>query len=188
MGYIFAGAIFDLLHIGIITEIAQLVLFWLALNYMRKFSPLFDKAVPWLLAVICIYLLFWIGAASAQVTIILQTVPVLNIAQSVAWLGFWYLVLRAIESLESVYGDLHSRILFQLYYVDIGLFLASYAVIFIGLFVPMLMGGLAILLAIAQIVVTILQLVYLYRAWKDFNSRREELGRFSYDTFSEEKK
>ena len=44
MGYIFAASIFDIFHFMPFTDIAQLVLFWLGLNYMREFSPLFGKA------------------------------------------------------------------------------------------------------------------------------------------------
>lgn len=188
MGYIFAASIFDIFHFMPFTDIAQLVLFWLGLRYMRQFSPSFDKPVPWLLASICIYLLFWVGAASAQVAMTIQSIPVLNIAQGVVWLGFWYLLLRAIQSLEPVYGDLHSGMLFKLYYIWVGLYVASYVIVLVGLLGLNAIVGVAVLFGVANLIVAILRIVYLYRAWQDFNIRREQLNQVSYDSFSEEKK
>jgi len=110
MGYIFAASIFDIFHFTPITEIAQLVLFWLGLNYMREFSPLFHKARPWMLAGICINVLSMIGFTSERFEISFGDVPLVSIAQGIVWLWFWYTLIRAIQSLEPVYGDLHSEI------------------------------------------------------------------------------
>ena len=48
--------------------------------------------------------------------------------------------------------------------------------------------GVAVLFVVANLIVAILRIVYLYRAWQDFNIRREQLNQVSYDSFSEEKK
>lgn len=188
MGYIFAASIFDLVHFTLITEIAQLVLFWRGLNYMREFSPLFDKARPWLLAGICINVLSMFGFTGEKIQIVFRQIPLLNFAEGAIWLWFWYLIFRAIEQLESVYGDLHSGMLFKLYYIWVGLCVASYFIAFVGLMGLNAIISAAILFGIANIIVLILRIFYLYRAWQDFNTRREQLNQVSYDTFSEEKK
>lgn len=188
MGYIFAASIFDLVHFALITEIAQLVVFWLGLNYMREFSPAFDKARPWLIAGICLNALSMFGFTGDKIQIVFRQIPLLNLIQGIVWLWFWYLIFRAIASLEPVYGELHSGMLFKLYYIEVGLYVASYAVVLLGLIGLRAIIGVAILFSIANIIVLILRIVYLYRAWQDFNTRREQLGQFSYDTFSEEKR
>lgn len=188
MGYIFAASIFDIFHFIPFTDIAQLVLFWLGLNYMREFSPLFDKVRPWLLAGTCINVLSMIGFTSERFAISFGNIPLLNLAQGIVWLWFWYTLIRAIQSLEPVYGDLHSGILFKLYYIWVGLYVASCVIVLVGLLGRNIIVSLALLFTIAQLIVTILRIVYLYRAWQDFNIRREQLNRVSYDTFSEEKK
>lgn len=187
MGYIFAASSFDIFHFMPFTDIAQLVLFWLGLNYMREFSPLFHKARPWMLAGICINVLSMIGFMSERFEISFGDVPLVSIAQGIAWLWFWHTLIRAIQSLEPVYGDLHSGMLFKLYYIWVGLYVASYVIVLVGLLGLDIIVSLAILFTIAQLIVFILRIVYLYRAWRDFNTRREQLNQVSYGTFSEEK-
>lgn len=188
MGYIFAASIFDIFHFMPFTDIAQLVLFWLGLNYMREFSPLFGKAKPWLLAGICINVLSMFGFTGEHFAISFRNIPLLSLAQGIVWLWFWYTLIRAIQSLEPVYGDLHSGMLFKLYYIWVGLYVASYVIVLVGLLGLNAIVGVAVLFVVANLIVAILRIVYLYRAWQDFNTRREQLNQVSYDSFSEEKK
>lgn len=188
MGYIFAASIFDIFHFMPFTDIAQLVLFWLGLNYMREFSPLFHKARPWMLAGICINVLSMFGFTGEHFAISFRNIPLLSLAQGIVWLWFWYTLIRAIQSLEPVYGDLHSGMLFKLYYIWVGLYVASYVIVLVGLLGLNAIVGVAVLFVVANLIVAILRIVYLYRAWQDFNIRREQLNQVSYDSFSEEKK
>ena len=78
--------------------------------------------------------------------------------------------------------------LFKLYYIWVGLYVASYVIVLVGLLGLNAIVGVAVLFVVANLIVAILRIVYLYRAWQDFNTRREQLNQVSYDTFSEEKR
>lgn len=80
------------------------------------------------------------------------------------------------------------RLLFKLYYIWVGLYVASYVIVLVGLLGWNAIVGVAVLFVVANLIVAILRIVYLYRAWQDFNTRHEQLNQVSYDTFSEEKR
>lgn len=196
MGYLFAASIFDLVHFGLITVVVQWVLLWLGLRYMQTFQPLFGKAKPWLIAYMVLCLLPAVNYTGPDIQdiprFLLYSVSIIGLVRTLLWLYFWYLIYRAITALEPIYGDLHSRMLWKLFYIDLGLHAASYAVmlllmVFTPVFPPAFVPALLVLISVAQFIVTIIRLVYLYRAWQDFNTRAEQLRGFSQDTFSEDK-
>lgn len=193
MGYLFAASIFDLVHFGLITVIVQWVLLWLGLRYMAAFQPLFGKAKPWLIAYMVLCLLPAVNYTGPDIPrFLLYSMSLIGVVRTLLWLYFWYLIYRAITALEPIYGDLRSRMLWKLFYIDLGLYAASYAItlllmIFTPVFLPAPVPTLLALISVAQFIVAIIRLVYLYRAWQDFNARADQLRGFSQDTFSEDK-
>lgn len=184
MGFLFAASIFAMLHFGILTGAAQWILLWLGLQRMRACHSCFDKARLWLLGAIaadCLALIFGYAGESSSSLLLLSAVRV------ALWLYTWYLIYHAILALESVYGDLHGHALIRLWRGTVCVWLYGCCMPALGMLGADLLPAGIVLYWAGNILLGMLRAVWLYRAWRDYTVRAQQLAS-AYTISPEEEK
>ena len=165
----------ELLCIAGLVAIPARTIFWAVLMYLcllyacrRIEYPIFSGIVPWTVAtiVVCALRIF---LPETQIIVL-----GLSSVQAVLYFYIWYQCILGIRQMEGVYGNLGAHGLWRTYWVELGC--AAVSVYMVA--VP-LSDGLAQVVSIMIAWVQGWKSYLLYRAYRDYVTRRKQLSRIS---------